>query len=219
MKFAELSDRAKERARDKWRESVFTNSSDWEHVYDDAANVALAVGLEIGTRNVKLMSGESASELDINFRGFCSQGDGACWAGLVDVAKLKDATTAVKLYAGEDDDLYEFAQWGENIYAEIMAYAVARRLSDDPEDDPYPGCEATMKIRVDSNDHHGFITRIVDDDVPEEIAKSLNRYVEWFASWIYGQLESEHDRQTDSDVIDENILANDYEFDEEGYMT
>lgn len=218
MKFAELSDSAKERARDKWREDVFSDSSSWGHIYDDAANVALAVGLKIGTRGVKLMSGHTMQELDISFRGFCSQGDGACWSGLVDVAKLKDATTTVKLYAGTDDDLFEFAQWGENIYAEIAAYAAARRLSDNPDDDPYPECTIDMGIAVAGDDHRGFCTRIYDDDVPEDIAKGLNKYVAWFADWIYGQLESEHDHQTDSDVIDENILANDYEFDEEGIM-
>lgn len=37
-----------------------------------------------------------------------------------------------------------------------------------------------------------------------------------FADWIYRQLETEYDYQNSDEQVDESIIANEYEFTEEG---
>jgi hypothetical protein len=39
-----------------------------------------------------------------------------------------------------------------------------------------------------------------------------------FADWIYRQLESEYDYANSDESVDENILCNEYEFDENGKL-
>lgn len=90
--FDELSDRAKEKARDWWREGAL-NYEWWEFVYADAKNVAELFGLDIE---------------HIWFSGFASQGDGACFEG--GYRYKKGALAAVKAYAPQDTDLHDIVK-------------------------------------------------------------------------------------------------------------
>ena len=63
--FNELSDDAKEVARDWWREGGL-NYDWWEGVYDMASEAGVVLGINMG---------------NISFSGFWSQGDGACFDG------------------------------------------------------------------------------------------------------------------------------------------
>jgi hypothetical protein len=38
----------------------------------------------------------------------------------------------------------------------------------------------------------------------------------WLADWLYNRLEKDHDWLTSDEVVAENIIANEYEFDENG---
>jgi hypothetical protein len=73
-KFAELSDRAKERARDWYRGCI--ESSDYDSVIEDAARIADILGINLRTRAVKLMGGGTRFDPCIWWSGFSSQGDG-----------------------------------------------------------------------------------------------------------------------------------------------
>lgn len=63
FKFAELSERAKERARDWWRSRI--ESDDYDFVVDDFKTFLAAVGF---------------SDIKLHWSGFYSQGDGASFA-------------------------------------------------------------------------------------------------------------------------------------------
>ena len=82
--YAELSDAAKEKARDNYREGNLDYDW-WESVYTDAIELAAVMGIEIGVRR-------GGKEPAIFFSGFCSQGDGACFEGTYRYKKgaLKD---------------------------------------------------------------------------------------------------------------------------------
>ena len=90
-KFEELSDKAKTRALDKFRER---NDFDWEAecVLEDAKEVAKILGIDIKK---------------IYYSGFCSQGDGACFTGSYN--HVKHVEKLIKEYAPLDTKLHDIA--------------------------------------------------------------------------------------------------------------
>lgn len=91
--FDELSDDAKEKARDWFRQFVFTDSNDWEFVYEDAKEIASLFGLNVQ---------------EIYFTGFASQGDGACFEG--DYSFKPGGLKAVKEHAPQDAELHSIVK-------------------------------------------------------------------------------------------------------------
>lgn len=77
-RLGELSDAAKDKARAWYRERGF--DYDWyDAVYEDFQRIAEILGLNLKTRTVRLMGGDTRQDPCIWFRGFSSQGDGACF--------------------------------------------------------------------------------------------------------------------------------------------
>ena len=78
--FSELSETAKQSARNKYTSGDYPHDEWWDNVYEDANCIAKILGLDIeSTRTLK--NGKCVLDVDINFSGFCSQGDGACFKG------------------------------------------------------------------------------------------------------------------------------------------
>lgn len=80
FKYEELSDRAKEKARE-WYTRDYPDSDWWDSCYEVFTEVCEIIGVELETKPVRLMGGGTRREPMIFFRGFWSQGDGACFAG------------------------------------------------------------------------------------------------------------------------------------------
>lgn len=91
FQFSELSEEAKEKARDWYRSTI--DYPWWDFIFYDAKEVGKILGIEIG---------------DIYFTGFCSQGDGACFTGNYSYAK--GAVKAIKEYAPKDTVLHQIAR-------------------------------------------------------------------------------------------------------------
>lgn len=216
MKYEDLDDKAKEKAREWYTRNAFCDSSDWDHVYADAVRIGALMGIEIGMRSVLKVRGGSYEEPDINFSGFWSQGDGACWAGYLRTAQCEGAVERVRKETGANEALGELAGQAEAIHGMIAAHHMMRRLADADFDDDYPEVELGMSIKIEGKSHHGFSTRMRDVEVTDEIEKAVNEFVEEFADWIYNSLESEHDYQTSDEAVVEAITSNNYNFDEDG---
>lgn len=93
-KFAELSDAAKEKARD-WFKGAGQYDQWWSEVYNNAKTIGALVGFEID---------------DIGFSGFWSQGDGAHFVG--SLGYVKGAVKSVKaLYPGDETLIKIIEQW------------------------------------------------------------------------------------------------------------
>lgn len=199
--FEELSDDAKENARAWYRQQVFSDSNDWDHVIDDAVECARIIGIDISSHPVKTFGGSTVQEPDVQFSGFSSQGDGALFEGRY--AYAKGGLKAIKSYAPQDAELHRIAKALQDTqrkrFYKLTASCVQRGRYTN---------SSSMSVTVD---HPDYLFRSVVD-AEEEIRESLRS----FADWIYRQLEKEYEYQNSNESVDENIIANGYEFDEEG---
>ena len=110
--FDELSDQAKEKARQWWRDCECTDH-DTSCTYDDAVECGKILGIEIASRNQKciLIGSKPREWIDrspaIYYSGFWSQGDGACFEGSYSYAK--GAAKKIRQYASSDTELHRIA--------------------------------------------------------------------------------------------------------------
>lgn len=198
--FDELDNRAKERARAWFREGALDYDW-WYAVYDDAAQCAEILGINLQQKPVKLMNGTTRYDPCIWFSGFSSQGDGACFEGSYSYAK--GCRTKIREHAPEDTKLARIAD-------ELTV--VQRRH--------FYRLQATVKHRG-----HYYHSRCTDikvydrednyrdiDDAAEEVAELLRDFMDW----IYRQLEAEYYWLLADEQVDDSIRANEYEFTEDG---
>lgn len=212
-KFDELSDSAKENARDWWREHVFSDNNDWDFVYDDANRMAELMGIDISTSPVRLMGGGSRQKLDIYFSGFSSQGDGACFEG--SYRYKKGAVRAIKYETGfgykkpdgtigtGDEELIRIAKALQEVQRRnfYRLYATVKHRGH------YSHSRCTdIEVEDCENPYRDLKG---DDDVVAELLRD-------FMDWIYAQLEREYEWQCSDENVDECITINKYDFTEEG---
>ena len=201
FQYDELDDRAKERAREWYSRHVFEDSCDWEFVYEDAAEVANILGIDLRQRRVQLMGGGHRYEPSIYFSGFWSQGDGACFEGTYRYAK--GATKKIREYAPQDKELHRIADELQAVQRKHFYHLIASMNHTGHY--CHSGC---MSVEVEHNED-----RYRDISDAEDEIKQLMRD---FADWIYERLSDEYDYQTSDSAVEETIRANEYEFDENG---
>jgi hypothetical protein len=199
FKFDELSDKAKETARDWYREGALDHDW-WDTVYDDAAEIAALMGINLKQKPVKTMGGVTRYDPCIWFSGFSSQGDGVCFEARY--RYVKGCAKAVREHAPMDERLHQIA---EGLQA-VQRGAFYRLTAETRHSGHYyhSGCMSVDVYRTD------------EADVSAELEETLTRLLRQFADWIYRQLEAEHDYQMSDESVDENIRANDHEFTEVG---
>jgi len=200
FEFDELSDKAKEKARDWYREGAF-DCEWWDSVYEDAVTVANILGIEINKKPTTRMDGSpGAGETCIWFSGFASQGDGVCFEGSYEYSKgWKKKLLA---YAPKDEGLLRIGQ-------ELQEAQVSLR---------YEGT-ATMahsghyyhSVCMDISVDYGEVD--IDDSGPEY---AIIQCMRDFAGWVYKQLEAESDYMNSEEAVDDSIEANEYTFLESG---
>lgn len=198
-KYDELSDAAKEKAREWY---VSCDDGDVSAVYEDAARMGALMGIDLRTRPVKLMGGGIRYDPCIYYSGFWSQGDGACFEGTY--RYQKGCAKAVESECGgQDKELIRIAQGLQEVqrknFYRLRASTAQRGHYQ------HSGC---MSVSVEDC---GSKYRNLGD--AEDTVTQLLRD---FADWIYARLEAEYEYQTSDAAVEENILANEYEFDEHG---
>lgn len=207
-KFDELSDRAKEKARDWWREHVFHDSCDWEHVYTDAETIAALMGIEIGQRSFETVGGKTRSEPAISFSGFSSQGDGASFEGCYYFKP--HALRAIKKHAPQDAKLHSIAQRltdAQKAAKRQIAFKITTRGN--------YSHSGSMEFDLLAWDKPGE-KYLKLDAITSEAEKDARDAIRSFADWIYRQLEAEYEWQMADEQVDDSITANEYEFTEDG---
>lgn len=197
----ELSEAAKEKARSWYREGGF--DYDWyDAVYEDFQRIAEILGLGPKTRPVRLMGGGIRHDPCIWFRGFYSQGDGACFEAFL--SHRKRAPQRIREYAPKDTELHRIAD---------ALQAIQRRnfyqLRADISHRGHYYHEYCMAISVTRDSP-------TSQDMTEDAEEIIVEAMRDLARWLYRQLEREHDYLSSDEVVDETIAANEYTFTEAG---
>jgi len=190
--FDELSDRARERAREWWRARGLDYGW-WDFIYEDFIAVGKCLGIEFDYRSGVNGRGEpTLGEPCIYFSGFSSQGDGACFDG--NWSYRKGWRKELKGYAPKDAELVRI---GECLQAAAKPKWVA---------------SARTKHRGHYYHEHCMDVDVYDCADEDTVAEALRD----FACWLYERLDNEYEYINSDECVDESIKSNEYEFDEFG---
>lgn len=201
FQFDELSEEAKKRAIEWYRESNYEfwdASCTIDNVISPAAEI---LGISFDDRPAKLMNGSTRYEPAIFYSiGHC-QGDGASFEGAYRYAK--GALKAIKKEFPEDKELHRIAKSLQDIqknhfYGLRVSVSTSGRYSH----------EYSMHCSVE-NAHNEWQNL---DSVENEILETLRD----FARWIFTQLWDDLESQNEEDSVIDSIRANEYEFLESG---
>jgi hypothetical protein len=193
-KFKDLSEKAKQKAREEYTSGDYPGYDWWDNTYEDAVRMAEMLGIQISTT----VRGRGRS-IDIWFSGFCSQGDGASFDGWYDYAPK-----AVEQITSEcsDEELLRIAQ-------ELTLMQLTQRLKGLEEFSGYVKSSRDNCIATDIRDW-GI------DEIGEPDEDQFKGLMQDFADWIYKQLEAEHDYYHSDAYVDERLSESDDEYDEDG---
>jgi hypothetical protein len=201
--FDELSDAAKEKARDWFREG--DTDCDFSHLNYDFIQVGNILGIDFDTHEVRLMGGKSRSEANIYWSGFSSQGDGACFEGTWRLRK--ESIEEIKAHAPEDKTLHDIAAqlWPMRFGLEDTLWASIKHRGSYYH-------ENSVSIDIGEDDLEYVENEEIDTGATDQIEEALRN----FCRWMYRQLEAENDWRYSDECVDDNIEANDYLFEEDG---
>jgi hypothetical protein len=193
--FDELSDKAKERAREWYREAIDEN--DYECEISEFADICEMIGIGLDTHEVKLMSGKTRQDPNIYWSvGYC-QSDYAAFEGTYDYK----ADACIKLREMNDDDT-----WAPLRIAMVLAKIQAENAF---------GLRATVKI----TNKDWMQIEVIDRRNEERYSLQFDEVIQLMrdlARYLYKQLRDQSDYLNSDENIDEMMEANEYEFDEEG---
>lgn len=212
--FDELSDEAKEKVRDWYREGNCEDTYWSEYIIDDATTIAGFLGLDINQTAYKTMGGATKYKPAVYFSGFWSQGDGACVEGTWRASDVK--VDKLKEYAPQDKELHRIVDGLAKIAKEYPdGYFKVRHRGHYS----HSGCtafdvelpsEELENLEYASPEYKSLDAKInQDQDTLIELARD-------FMNWIYTQLEKEWHYQNSDEQVEESIRANEYEFLETG---
>ena len=192
-KFEELSDSAKEKARESLRD-INVQHEWWDFVYEDAKNIGEILGIDMN------FNGKNPC---IWFSGFWSQGDGACFEGHYSYAKR--SCQKIREYAPKDEELHRIADQLFDIQKRYFY-----RVTASCRHSGHYQHSRCMTVDVECLDAQGY--SIQSFDCEQEVRDLLR----CFADWIYCQLRDSNEFLISDEAVEETIIANEYEFNVDG---
>jgi len=200
-KFEELEPKAKEKARQWWRDC---EAQDFmrgypNFVHDEFETIAKILGVEFDQQRIIPMGGEKHARMEPKiWWGLHVQGSGASFDGCYSYAK--GCVKKMKAYAPEDKVLHAIAT---DLYdaQRINGYRLTARVRSGRR-----GCASyNADIEVERSDGlQGLIREDVD------------RALRAFMDWMYKYIDAEWDNTMSGENVDESIRINEYEFEEDG---
>jgi hypothetical protein len=188
--FDELSDKAKQTARNKAREWV-DNDEWWDYTYEDAVRIGELLGITIKQRDVQTHGGGTRSEPCIAFSlAFC-QGDGAAFNGSYKC--MPDAIQKVQAEAPEDEVLLRIAN-------DLTALQMQLKLT------CFDTVECVVSTQGNRECHSGamYIDWVQwsegDEPCDEDLDNDLLSSMRAFADWIFAQLRAEYEYRTSDEA-------------------
>lgn len=191
LTYNELSDEAKAKARDWFREASRDDTFYTDCVIDNMKEVAVELGIEIDK---------------IYFSGFSSQGDGAMFIGRFRLEDVNYGALETYPYKG-------LLQIGRGL-AEIQGIASDKGVTvsgvTSHRGRYFDELSMTVSLDVDADDWE------VADEFSRDYSDKITELLRDFACFIYRELEREYDYSMSDEAVSENIIANEYEFYEDG---
>lgn len=201
--FDELSDEAKEKARDWWR-SV-REASDLDNVVEDFATCAEIIGVELRQRPFRTMGGQTRYEPAVRW-GLYSQGSGASFEG--SYRYKKGSVAAIRRHTGDSEsELIRIATELQAIQKR-HGYKLEARMTDGPGSNFYEH-SGTMAVEVFKG---GGVFEYTDRAEEAEVIQLMRD----LADWLYKRLEAEDMYQSEDEQVDEMLQINEYTFTEDG---
>ena len=194
--FDELSDEAKEKAREWMRD---LEQVDFDPCFEPFETAAKILGIEFNNASQKGFSP------DIRYSGFYSQGDGASFVGAYSHAP--GASAKIREEFPDETRLHEIADG-------LTSLQVGHRI--------LTGHWINAKIECSGREVHEYAMDITAEDSESgeefdwygEVTKGIKELMRDFARWIYKSLEEEYDYRLSDEAIDESLSGR--EFDEDG---
>lgn len=184
--FSELSDKAKDKARQYHADAYMSDGFWYECIIENAKEVGKILGFDIDK---------------IYFSGFWSQGDGAIWIGHYRYAKGSPAEVAK--CTGNDSELIRIAEGLQDIQRRNF-YQLTARISTSGR------YSHSHTMRADVEDSSNPYRDVSDAE------GDLLKLFQDFADWIYNNLLREYDHLTSDSAIAEDFDANEVLFTAEG---
>lgn len=213
--FDELSDKAKQKAREWWREAAVSDEPEMEQ-YETAAEL---LGITLSTNTVQLMGKDengkhrTRQEPDIRYSGFWSQGDGASFVGTYKYRK--GCSKLVREEFGRDEKLWAIADRLTALQKK-HGYALIARITQSGHyvhkytmDVEITGPQSVIDADTSHHEPSGVYVR-------SEPLNTLTELMRDFAQWIYDGLREEYEYRMSDENVDEAIRANEYDFRENG---
>jgi hypothetical protein len=159
----------------------------WDCVYEDTK-------IEMETKGINVY--------DINFSGFYSQGDGACFIGRIDMAQflkvhqLEQRYMAATFFAGQGELWATLDQGNSRYYHEqtVSASLVADSYNNYEEDSTRYQVYETMQ-------------KVLDDEW-KDLEDDVNDICRGYMRDLYRKLREEHDHLTSDEAVWETIEIN-----------
>ncbi len=207
--FSELSESAKEKARDWMREHEQQDFEPEMEAYETAARL-LGIDLMVGKTRKSRKNPNELIHYQANtilYSGFSSQGDGASFTGTYTFKP--GLTEVVRGEFPKDTELHAIAD-ALQVFQCRMVYDGNREWEGKITQNDGRYCHKyTMSAEV--YDAEG-------EEMDAKLSKAFTEIMRDFAQWIYDGLEADYDWRLSDEAIDETIEANDYEFTEEGKL-
>lgn len=202
--FAELSEKAKAKAIDQFRD-INTDHEWWDYVYSDFGEICNTIGIEVDLKHTY-------------FNGFSIQGQGATFSADIDLSKLIEGIKN-KTWANHAPNLEQ-----DNNFTPSPCPVDKRvlKLIEQGVIDLSCGIEHNSRYyssKVDFSSNYTYNECIDYNNIEAEL-KKLEDWLKDIAgeldSLLFNLLEKEYDYMTSEEAIIETIEANDYQFLESG---
>lgn len=188
--FDELTDDAKERARQWYRDCTSEDFNDFhgDCVIDDAKECFKLLGIRVDR---------------VFYSGFWSQGDGACFEGAFYASDFQPGK--LEEHAPKDEELHRIAKQFQELVSQLphSSFQVKHHGH-------YSHSHCTeFDIDLGLDEDEDVLPVTFDEEDIKELARDC-------MDWIYSQLQKEFEYQNADEQVDESIRANEYEFTEDG---
>ena len=164
--------------------------------------ICTILGIRLKTRPVQLLGGGARQKPCIWFRGFWSQGDGACFEAYYSYQKR--APRQIRTHAPQDDELHRIAD-----ALQAIEHRNFFQLNAEASHRGHYYHEYCMSISVERDSP-------TYQDMTADAEETVIELLRDLARWLYRQLQADYDHLTSDEAIEEGIIVNEYTFTEAG---